>query len=338
MRVKPLLRFFVMSLVSGMAYGADDAGISGSEGQTGVVAKEGFVTVPDGKLFYKESGVGVPIVVLHGGPGLDHSYLLPQMWALTEHGRVILYDQRGSGQSIPFTLDAETINEAAFVEDLEAIRQHLKLEHFIVVGHSWGGQLAMEYALKYSDRLLGMVLMDSGPITYGAFEVFAKEVDRRAKAAKIDLTLFNDAGVFEPMDAAAINEKYREVCELYCYKPEDANKITLNFPADGARSGLKVLALMNERVNKSYDKRRELLTVPTNTLILHGRNDPIFMRAAEEISWFVTNSNLVMIDNCGHFPYIEQPEICFDEMIQFIESVRPKPTEKKEVHGVCELN
>ena len=84
--------------------------------------KEGFVSVKDGKLFYRTAGKGLPLIVLHGGPGLSQDYLLPQLYKLAENNFVIFYDQRGSGKSLETKLDEKHINIDQFVEDLENMK------------------------------------------------------------------------------------------------------------------------------------------------------------------------------------------------------------------------
>lgn len=98
--------------------------------------KEGFVSVEDGRLFYRAAGQGLPVIVVHGGPGLSQDYLLPQLYQLAENNRVIFYDQRGSCRSLETKVDEEHITIDQFVEDLETLRTSLGFDKFILMGHS----------------------------------------------------------------------------------------------------------------------------------------------------------------------------------------------------------
>lgn len=122
--------------------------------------KKGFADVKDGRLYYEEEGDGVPLVLIHGGPGSTHQGFHPYFSQIKDVARVIYYDQRGTGRSSSDdTGKTYTIKQA--VEDLESLRQELKIDRWVVLGHSYGGLLAQCYALTYPDHCLGIVLAAS---------------------------------------------------------------------------------------------------------------------------------------------------------------------------------
>jgi len=105
-----------------------------------------------------------PLFVLHGGPGLEHSYFLasPVWHDLATRRQVVLYDQRGTGKSSPLEAD-DSCTLADQLADLEALREHLEYECIDLLGHSWGGYLAMAYTVRRADRVRRLVLLDSCP-------------------------------------------------------------------------------------------------------------------------------------------------------------------------------
>jgi proline iminopeptidase len=111
------------------------------------------------KLFSQSFGTGTPIIVVHGGPGLDHAYFLPQMLELAKDHQLIFYDQRGSGKSLETELSPELMNVNQFIQDLEDLRKDLGLNSFVLLGHSWGGELAMHYAVTYPESISALILM-----------------------------------------------------------------------------------------------------------------------------------------------------------------------------------
>ncbi len=112
--------------------------------------EKGYKIINGVSLYYETIGDGTPIVVVHGGPGLDHSYLLPQMGELAKGYKLIFYDQRAMGKSsADFDTNLMTMN--SFVEDLEGIRKAFGLEKMNLMGHSWGGLVSMFYAIRYPD-------------------------------------------------------------------------------------------------------------------------------------------------------------------------------------------
>ena len=114
----------------------------GPKGSGKTQMQEEFVEVDGVRIFTKAIGSGEPILVIHGGPGLDHSYLLPQMEGLAKDHRLIFYDQRCSGRS-QAGLDSNDVTLDAFLKDIDAVRAHYKIDRANVLGHSWGGLLAM---------------------------------------------------------------------------------------------------------------------------------------------------------------------------------------------------
>src|SRR6266581_8732007 len=115
------------------------------------------------RLFTRRAGDGPPVVVLHGGPGAHHDYLLPQ-YDLLARGRTLLYyDQRGGGRS---PVSRETpVGWREHVADLDALRSHWALDQLTLLAYSWGGLLALLYALEHPDRVARLALVSSAPVT-----------------------------------------------------------------------------------------------------------------------------------------------------------------------------
>jgi proline iminopeptidase len=103
-------------------------------------------------LYAREVGQGTAIIILHGGPDFDHSYLLPELDRLSDSFHLIYYDQRGRGRSAD-RVQPEDVTLASDVADLEKVRQYFHLGSVVLLGHSWGTVLALEYALRYPERL-----------------------------------------------------------------------------------------------------------------------------------------------------------------------------------------
>jgi len=124
--------------------------------------EKGYVSIKDGNLYYEEEGHGIPIVLINGGPGCTHHLFHPYFSQLKDTARVIYYDQRGTGKSsMDDTGKTYTLSQA--VEDLERLREALKIDKWVVLGWSYGGLLAQLYALKYPEHCAGLILGTSDP-------------------------------------------------------------------------------------------------------------------------------------------------------------------------------
>lgn len=115
-------------------------------------------------IYYTELGHGAPLVIVHGGPGASHDYFLPYLLPLARHNRLVFIDERGSGRSQKLS-DPSGYTVENMVEDVEDVRQALKLGRISLLGHSFGGVLAEAYALKYQRNLTHLILCSTFPST-----------------------------------------------------------------------------------------------------------------------------------------------------------------------------
>jgi proline iminopeptidase len=122
--------------------------------------KKEFVEIENGKLYCEQEGQGIPLVLINGGPGGTHHGFHPYFSQIKDIARTIYYDQRGTGKSSKDdTGTTYTIDQA--VQDLESLRQALKINKWVVLGHSYGGLLAQLYALKYPQHCTHLILVAS---------------------------------------------------------------------------------------------------------------------------------------------------------------------------------
>ena len=139
------------------------------------VPREGYVPAENAELFYREVGRGRPIILVHGGPDFDHTYLLPDMDRLSDSYRLIYYDQRGRGKS-GRDVRPDDVSIRTEIEDLEGLRKYLRLDSVAVLGHSWGGVLALEYAIRHPDRVSHMILMNTAAASHDDYMLLRQEV------------------------------------------------------------------------------------------------------------------------------------------------------------------
>ncbi|MGK5594806.1 MAG: alpha/beta fold hydrolase [Parachlamydiaceae bacterium] len=291
--------------------------------------KEGFVSVKDGKLVYKVAGNGLPLIVLHGGPGLRQDYFLPQLYKLAENNLVIFYDQRGSGRSLEAKLDEKYININQFVEDLETLRTSLGFDKFILMGHSWGGLLAMQYAVDHQENLIGLILLNTAPADSNGQKAFVDEFGLRTKSIHNDIQPFFAYEDFKKPTATQISDLYRKLFSVYFYNPEEVRELILNFSIASAQSSFKVMEEMSKtfwlQPNINLFPRLKKLLVPT--FILHGKQDIVPVWTAQEIKDAIPQSEIVVLDHCDHFPYIEQPSQFFTKLNNFLYQISCKTGE-----------
>lgn len=281
------------------------------------------MAVDHGELYYQKFGQGTPVIVLHGGPGLDQGYLLPQLGQLSNHAQLVFYDQRGSGKSLETKLNSEYINVIQFVDDLDVLRKTLGIDQFILMGHSWGGSLAMHYAIAHQDHLSGLILLNSAPANYEGQVAFVSEYEARTQAIQDEIQVFSSFESFRKLDACQISKAYRTLFSIYFYRPCLVDDLTLNFSPESAQSGFRVMGEMGKTtwLQAGNNLLPALTALEIPTLILHGKEDIAPVWTMEQIHEAIPHSELVLIDECGHFPYIEQPSQFFREVGTFLDRI-----------------
>lgn len=242
------MKAFSKSMLALLFMGVVFAGFANEQNPDSNIARQqqSYVKVKDGYLYYNEIGQGIPIIVVHGGPGLDHGYLQPQLSQLAANHKLIFYDQRGSGKSLDTPLDEDHINIHQFVEDLEDLRKSLGLNKFVLMGHSWGGLLAMQYAIDYQDNLIGLILLNSAPADYNGQKAFIDEFGERTKNIHNDIKPLFAYEDFKKLNATQISNLYRKLFSVYFYNPEDVKDLSLNFSVASGQSGFKVMEEMSK--------------------------------------------------------------------------------------------
>ena len=274
---------------------------------------DGYLAVNGGNLYYIKYGnaANQPMIVLHGGPGLDSSYLLPQMSVLGKNNETVFYDQRGSGKSLGFAINDQTINIDTFVADLEAVRKHFGYKKFSLVGHSWGGLLAMFYAIKYPQNLSVLVLVDSAPANSTGFDLFMAEYTKRLTPIQSEITQIENSLPFKNGDPKTVTEYYRKIFALYFYDVRLLNQLTLRFTKESALNGFAIGQIFQNTLLKDYDLTAKLHALQLPVTIVHGDNDIVPLETAKQIKDAIQSAKLVVIKECDHFPYIEKPREFF---------------------------
>lgn len=252
-------------------------------------------------LFTAEAGEGDPVVVLHMGPGLDHTYLRPFLDPLSEQCRLIYCDFRGNGRSPePATWDGVTHDD--WVEDVESLRRSFGLERMCLFGHSYGGYIAMEYALKYPQHAHGIILSGAAPAADSAEESFAIA---QAKATPMQLQrLIDDFSAPGSNDPDAFARMFEAILPLYFHS------ITPDFDVLFGNTVFRPAAFNHMFFNcrPYFDIVERVGEISAPVLILHGRHDWIapVESSAIRLNRLLRNSELVVFDESGHFPFIEE--------------------------------
>lgn len=289
-------------------------------------ARDGLVPVKDAALYYREIGRGEPIILLHGGPDFDHTYLLPDMDNLSDTFHLIYYDQRGRGKSAD-NVQPEDVTMQSEVEDLERLREHFKLESVAVLGHSWGGLLAIEYALRHPGRVSHLILMNTAPASHNDF-ILLQQYRRKRVAADVEqLKARSSSAEYQNGDPDTVSEYYRIHFRATLKRAEQLEKLIKSLRSSFTKDGiLKAREIEKRLVNETwlssqYDLLPKLQQLIIPTLIIHGDHDHIPVECAVHIAQAIPGARFALLSDCGHFSYLECPDEVRKEITEFFQSI-----------------
>jgi len=280
--------------------------------------KETLVPVDDAQLFCFITGKSnPPILVLHGGPGLGHQYLLPQMANIGNLGSVIFYDQRGTGKSIGNNNDWQANPFQTYVHDVEQLRKKFGVK--TLLAHSWGSILASFYALAYPEEIDKIIYLNPVPVSSADYLEFVKHRSQIVDLHKNELDAIRESQAFKQGDPKTVEKFYRIYFKNYFAKPELADTLSLTMSPQAAINNFKIYDLFYQYTLKnSFDPYEGLKKLNKKSLIVAGDKDVIPYHYVERLHKNIPASELVLIKNCGHFSYIDQPDILFRTIEDFL--------------------
>jgi len=269
-------------------------------------------TINGVSLYERRAGEGPPVVVLHGGPGAHHDYLLPGFDALAEGRLLIYYDQRGGGRSA--VARDVPVGWREHVADLEALRVCWGYEDLTLLGYSWGGLLAMLYAIEYPGRVARLALVSAAPVWRQARDEFERRFEARTMAPELQQArqALRLSGLRQRDPEAHAARLFELAVAGYFHDPALARDLT----------PFRVTERTRREVWESlgdFDLRPALRALSLPALVMHGDDDPIPWQCAREAADCL-GATFHLLPNCGHVPYVE----AFEEFRQILDRFLPR--------------
>jgi proline-specific peptidase len=265
-----------------------------------------YVSIGDARLFIVERGEGYPILILHGGPGMDHHMFGDYLDPLTDKYRLIFVDQRSQGRSDMTPEDTWTLKQMA--QDLFSLAKAMNLQNYAILGHSFGALVALQNAVDFPDQKVQTIISSGFPsskflenVDYNLQIFEPKELKEkiitsweREKIAETEeevLSLLKDQMPFHFADPLThLMEEYWERTSSAIFSP----KVLRHF-AQEEYGGIEV------------QDRLKFVSFPM--LVIAGRYDRVCsVKAAEAITNGVKNAELIIFENSGHMTFVEENE------------------------------
>lgn len=275
---------------------------------------DGMGLVPDGNVMRER-----PVAMLiHGGPGGDHSGFKPAFTPLTASMQLVYFDHRGQGRSAKGNPDTYTLDEN--VEDMEALRRHLGLGPIVSIGTSYGGMVAMAHAIRYPESVACLVLIVTA--AHGGFIARARQIVQQRGTAE-------QQRVCEMLWAGELNSVERLRHYYAVMGPLYARNYDANLAAATRGRGTNSPEPLNRAFAPggflhTYDLRPRLGEITAPTLIIAGRHDWICApEFSEEIHRLIPGSDLRIFENSSHAIRSDEPQAMVDAITGFVLQHRP---------------
>lgn len=276
--------------------------------QSNIIEGEGF------KIHYQMFGSGDPLLIINGGPGMSSEGFIPLAQELAKNNQTIIYDQRGTGLSTVETIDSSTISIDLMINDIEALRKHLQIDEWTVMGHSFGGMLSYYYATKHPERVTAMIQSSSGGMDLSLLE--SLNISAALTEMERDSLAFYNAKISGGDNSyQTLLKRGQFLAPAYLYDkkhvPVVAERLT--------QGNSQVNGIVWQDLQRiGYDTKDDLRKFTKPVLIIHGAQDIVGSEIPETAHEILPLSRLVILEKCRHYGWLDRKEAYFSVIESFL--------------------
>lgn len=268
-------------------------------------------------LWYKVAGQGTQVLFVQPpaqGTGVDLFIL--SMTPLEQDFKVVYYDPRGSGQS-ERDPDPETLNIGQVIEDIEALRLHLGIEEFALMGQSNGALVSLNYAEKYPEHLTHLILTNEGIGT--AEDYTPTMMGEMAQQEKYQAALGALGDMSTVVDDVTFTDWFKVAAPVYFWNVEWCDEYTAGIPAGSAAFDLETFGAISATKDQYEAVFDNLGAINIPTLVVAGDRDfSVSVEAAQTLASRLPNAELIVLDHTNHMPTIDNPDDFFPQLTAFL--------------------
>lgn len=284
-------------------------------------SQEGSVATDGVEIHYRVFGEGPPLLLLNGGPGWSSDHMVPVAERLARTHRVVLFDQRGTGRSQPAVLDSTTITLPALVDDIEAVRSHLGVDSWTVMGHSFGGLLAMAYAAAYPAPIDALVLSAPAGPTLAFLDYYQASLsDRLLPYEREAIAFWSDPERVGAAPKKAAYEIARATVGAFLYDRTHLDEMLAVLDEETWSMATSNL-VWADLARTDFDVREPLKEFSHPVLVVQGRQDALGDLHAHEVAEVFPNATLEIVEESAHILWLDQPETYYGLLDAFLAHV-----------------
>lgn len=265
---------------------------------------QALTAINGARLYVRTIGSGDPLIIVHGGPGLNHAYFLPHLESLAKDHRLIFYDQRACGRSPIPAIDS--LRFSFWVNDLESIRIWLGVEKVNLLAHSWGALPAVAYGHAFPQHMGKLILSNPVPLSKEYDQALTEATRTRfTPADSTDRAIIIGSPGFKKGNAHA-----HEQLMLFTFRhsfadEEKVRSLGLGLPPNFAAASVALYQGLGPDL-QAYDWYDEAAQFSFPLLIVHGQADVIPLACSQRLKTAAKNASLVVFEKSGHFPFVEE--------------------------------
>ena len=282
--------------------------------QTESSIKNGTATI-----HYKTFGAGKPILIINGGPGMNSDGFASLAKSLSGKNKTIIYDQRGTGKSFVDKVNDSTITLQLMLSDIEVLRKHLKINSWVILGHSFGGMLASYYAANYPANTDALILSASGGIDLELLSYLQQNIQKNLSGEDQKLLDYWNSRISDGDTSykARLN-RGTALAPAYIYNKEYTAVIAERL----TQGNSEVNNLVWEDMRKiKFDCSAKQSKYNKPVLIIQGKQDIIEEKTALKAKKVLKKSTVIFLDNCRHYGWLDAPEEYFNAIRVFLSKV-----------------
>lgn len=255
------------------------------------------------------------MILAPGGPGGNHMVYESIKEKLLPFADLVLFDPRGCGLSDQTPAEFCTLDN--YVEDIEALRKKLNLQKFTLLGGSYGAIASLKYATKYSNNLDKLIVVSGGMADSSYLETVQNNLRQRGTPEQIAMGEHLWNGSFRNVEH--FEQFYKTMAPLYIHSYDKSNNDNPPTTKSNLPCNVEITNLGFKDFLRHFDFNSELNKINCETLIINGADDWISdLSLSKKTAAMIKNSTLVILKDCSHFIWLDQPDAFFQSIRDFM--------------------
>ena len=282
------------------------------------------LNTPEGPLAYAQIGSGAPLLIIHGGPGSTRDYVTPLAEGLAAQFSCITFDHPGNADSPVRKVNAASVGLDTILRQAERLRCHLGIECWHVLGHSFGGLAALQYACRHPSRVSKLALVASCGADLSFMAYFRDNLASRQSAAqRLAMPIIRarlGAGTATAQDEAAMNLM---LAQAMVFRADAVAQTAERFATTDKFNAQVNAVAWQDLIDRQFDITSQISNIKAPTLIVAGRQDYVGEAVPLNTARLMPHAQLHWLNRCGHMPWVDSPDEFYALVRGFLGAAQP---------------